>query len=940
MKRKTKKEEDSSSSESEDDDSSSSSSSYYSSSDDEQQVKKRKAEKQNAQQMPVPTVGGAVEENENNDEEEDDYGPMIPNNFQNNNVEAQQPQDKIQNNITNQDNTEEDDDEDYGPVIPTGLPSNNNSLSSSHHDVVHPISEKTESTQNLKFEQAACTTAVKSQQLSKEEKIDQLHLQQLPEGLMYEWSYMHRDYICFVLVAPPAKATAIGSSQSSCFFIVTMSKDGHVKFWRKTMDNIEFVKHFVAHKTSAMGPLKYGTMSSDGLLCASMSRYDLKIYDVTNFDMINVFSFSKDVSDSSENISYSSSSNDAKSSKRELHMCCFASKKQGSAKETLLGVYFEDGAIEFYDPIDPDSSMKPPVYKYNVSGSVMIHRAPVTCCKYNSVFGVMISCDEKGIVEYWNPHTGKFPTLEESSNYMNLPKGHSSNLFTFKYKSETSLFELAKAKTYAVSIDISEDGKKFAVLCRDGHVRVFNFLSGKLIKDYDETLQFQENLQKAATNPNFLRHLEEVATSSPETSQLPPDEITKSKDLLTKLRQETTDIEMYALENFDFGRRVAIEHEIEQLIDSKHSSNKSTANSSLRDYHVTPNILFDESSSFIIYPTIFGIKIRNLRTDHVDRLLGKVESTERFLHIGLFQAIIKMSRAELSKINNAKKTEGSAVSQIFTMTDSNDDSNAPKLEYFDPTLFCSAYKKNRFYLFTKREPSEDEELTGSVHKRYAYINSSVTFGRDIFNEKPSKEEMEIANAIGEASSSVASKQKVGKMAKIATIHTSFGDIQVRLFPDVCPKAVENFTQLSLNGYYDGCIFHRVIKNFMIQTGDNDNRDGTGGTSIFGKEFEDEFSPSLRHDRPGKLSMANCGPNTNSSQFFITTVPTPWLDDKHTLFGEVIKGMEVVHSIENVPTDENDRPIVKNVNAPNMQNKRKKKNLLDIVISNIDIDEFL
>ncbi|KAG2374989.1 hypothetical protein C9374_010363 [Naegleria lovaniensis] len=929
MKRKSKKEEDSSS-ESEQD--SSSSSSYYSSSDDEQEVKKRKSEQNAPQQMPIPTVGGHEDE-----DEEDDYGPTIPNNFQNNNNTGQ-PQPIIQNN-TNQDDDEED--EDYGPMIPTSLPNNEPLPSDQNLDSiasVYPMSEtKLEPTQNLKFEHTASTALGKSQKLSKEEKVDQLHLQQLPEGLMYEWSYMHRDHVCFVLVAPPAKATAIGSSQSSCFFIITMSRDGHVKFWRKTMDNIEFVKHFVAHKTSVMGPLTYGTMSSDGLLCASMSRYDLKIYDVTNFDMINVFSFAKDVTSTG---AASSSLNDATSSKRQLHMCCFVSKKQGSAKDTLLGVYFEDGAIEFYDPIDPDSSMKPPVYKYNVSGSVMIHRSSVTCCKYNSVFGVMISCDEKGMVEYWNPHTGKFPTLEESSSYMNLAKGHSSNLFTFKYKSETSLFELAKAKTYAISIDISEDGKKFAVLCRDGHIRVFNFLSGKLIKDYDETLQFQENLQKAATNPNFIRHLEEAATSSPESSQFPSDEITKSKDLLTKVRQETNDIEMYALENFDFGRRVAIEHEIEQLIDSKHSSNKQTANASLRDYHATPNILFDESSSFIIYPTIFGIKIRNLRTDHVERLLGKVESTERFLHIGLFQAIIKMSRAELSKINNAKKSEGSAVSQIFTMSDSGDDTSGPKLEYFDPTLFCSAYKKNRFYLFTKREPSEDEELTSSVHKRYAYITSSVTFGRDIFNEKPSKEEMEIANAIGEASSSVASKQKVGKMAKIATIHTSFGDIQVRLFPDVCPKAVENFTQLSLNGYYDGCIFHRVIKNFMIQTGDNDNRDGTGGTSIFGKEFEDEFSPSLRHDRPGKLSMANCGPNTNSSQFFITTVPTPWLDDKHTLFGEVIKGMEVAHSIENVPTDENDRPIVKNVNAPNMQNKRQKKNLLDIVISNIDIDEFL
>lgn len=121
-----------------------------------------------------------------------------------------------------------------------------------------------------------------------------------------------------------------------------------------------------------------------------------------------------------------------------------------------------------------------------------------------------------------------------------------------------------------------------------------------------------------------------------------------------------------------------------------------------------------------------------------------------------------------------------------------------------------------------------------------------------------------------------------------------------------PKTVENFSVHSRNGYYNGCLFHRVIRGFMIQTGDPEG-DGTGGTSIWGREFEDEFHRTLRHDRPFVVSMANAGPNTNGSQFFITTVPCPSLDNKHTVFGRVTKGTEVVQAIEKVRTDKDDKP---------------------------------
>jgi peptidyl-prolyl cis-trans isomerase B (cyclophilin B) len=112
--------------------------------------------------------------------------------------------------------------------------------------------------------------------------------------------------------------------------------------------------------------------------------------------------------------------------------------------------------------------------------------------------------------------------------------------------------------------------------------------------------------------------------------------------------------------------------------------------------------------------------------------------------------------------------------------------------------------------------------------------------------------------------------------------TSKGDIRLNLFPDRAPVTVANFANLARRGFYDGLKFHRVIKDFMIQGGCPKGT-GTGGP---GYRFEDEFDPSLRHDRPGLLSMANAGPGTNGSQFFITHVPTPWLDDNHSIFGEV------------------------------------------------------
>ncbi|MBE3570354.1 MAG: peptidylprolyl isomerase [Bacillales bacterium] len=169
---------------------------------------------------------------------------------------------------------------------------------------------------------------------------------------------------------------------------------------------------------------------------------------------------------------------------------------------------------------------------------------------------------------------------------------------------------------------------------------------------------------------------------------------------------------------------------------------------------------------------------------------------------------------------------------------------------------------------------------------------------------------------------------------VVEMKTNKGSMKIKLFPEYAPKTVENFITHSKNGYYNGLIFHRVIRDFMIQGGDPKGN-GTGGESIYGKPFEDEFSPNLFNIR-GAMSMANAGPNTNGSQFFIVQNQnidpgfreqmekagypkeimdvymekggTPWLDFRHTVFGQVLEGMDVVDEIANVETDQQDRPL--------------------------------
>eukprot|EP00924_Labyrinthula_sp_SR-Ha-C_P012863 snap_masked-scaffold_12-processed-gene-1.39-mRNA-1 protein AED:0.20 eAED:0.22 QI:0/0/0/1/1/1/2/0/609 len=265
---------------------------------------------------------------------------------------------------------------------------------------------------------------------------------------------------------------------------------------------------------------------------------------------------------------------------------------------------------------------------------------------------------------------------------------------------------------------------------------------------------------------------------------------------------------------------------------------------------------FDPSETFLLIPSLLGLKVVHLDSKRLINIVGLAE-TERFL-------------------------------TPFFFRDS-------RLDYQLEKALAKDLKSEQ----TKEET-------------FSIITLSATLNRVFFYEKHNKQvqNRDEFNEIQESKSSTTGekKQAIVSLPDEATIHTSLGDIKIRLFKRSCPRTVNNFSTLSRRGYYNNLIFHRVIKDFMVQTGDP-NGDGTGGESIYGNTFEDEFVEELKHDRPFTVSMANAGPNTNGSQFFITTANTPWLDGKHTIFGRVKdkQSEEVVKQIEKVRT-ERDKPV--------------------------------
>ena len=687
---------------------------------------------------------------------------------------------------------------------------------------------------------------------------------------MYERSFMHRDTVTHAAVAGPAD------------FVLTASVDGHLKFWRKTATGLEFAKHFRAH----LGPITGLAISPDGALAATISAADgtAKVFDVPTFDMV-------------------------------------AMARLPFPRPAALA-WGTDASLIVSDSASPTLAVldgREPGGGRDVVCDLGEGRAPVVALAWNAPAGALVLADARGGLDYWRPPllqggrdasggglagaaaaareedeevvvgggAGPAPTAaaEPGAGDLHPPPPAPSYSYSpaagtfpadsasFSYKSDTDMYALAKARTVALDLTASPDGARFAGVCADGRVRVWDWATGRLARVYDESPDAAAFLQRDG-GPGVR------------------------------------------LEAIDFGRRLAAERE---LAASAAATAADAAAAGAGGAPAAPstrpppgNAIFDASSNFLLYPTLLGVKVVNLATNRVARILGRVEAGERFLRVALYQgtpraagavgaggagtAIARAAAAAAAAGGQGGAAPGAPASAAAAAGPV----GARALEP-DPTLIATALGSQRLYLFSRREPAdtgdEDAAATGG--------------GRDVFNERPRVEDMLAAGGGGAGAAgtalAAAASAAAANLPRGAVLHTTAGDIALRLFPDECPKTVENFSGHARGGYYDGTAFHRVIKGFMIQGGDPAG-DGTGGTSIWGCEFGDEFHRGLRHDRPFTLSMANAGPGTNGSQFFITTVPTPWLDNKHTVFGRVVRGAGVVQAIERAKTDKGDRPL--------------------------------
>lgn len=529
---------------------------------------------------------------------------------------------------------------------------------------------------------------------------EKLYLKAMPKSARYSKSLMHKEQLTFLTMTPITD------------FLITTSIDGVVKFWKKVTGELEFVKEYKAH----LGEIKSVSVSQDGRSFATAGAdKTIKLFDVNAFDLLAVLQ-----------LDY-------------VPACVCWVHRKGAPLPILAVSEEEKPVIHLYD--GRGQQEKP---FHTISG---LHRSPVGIMAFNDRFDCVVSADDGGMVEYWQP-SGSYGKPES----------------VFKYKSATNLFEFKKAKAVPTSLALSPDGSRFVTVSfPDRKIRIFDFASGKLQRTYDESLKVVEEMQQAGT---ALQKLDAV----------------------------------------EFGRRIAQEREIESP--------------ALRNKF---NVVFDESGHFILYGSYLGIKVLNTYTNQVAKVYGKEEGF-RPLSLAIYQG---------QPQKKGVTTVAMAASANPLLQES---------ETRDPMLIATGVGKVRFYMFTN-----DEEISKST--------------RDVQNEKPT--------VLGGPKK--VEQKKAAETGTSAVIHTTYGDIHIRLFPDAAPKAVENFVTHAKRGYYNNTIFHRVIRKFMIQGGDPLG-DGTGGESIWGKEFEDEFS-SLKHDKPYTVSMANAGPNTNGSQFFITTEKT-------------------------------------------------------------------
>lgn len=342
----------------------------------------------------------------------------------------------------------------------------------------------------------------------------------------------------------------------------------------------------------------------------------------------------------------------------------------------------------------------------------------------------------------------------------------SRNGITFTSKANTDLYSLLRKKNFAISLTISPNGSNFAVYGSDRKIRVFDYRSGKLLKQFDERMKVYDALVQ--------KQVEKNASSS--------------------------------MDNIDYGKRAAREREI-----SETSVMGCTTNSYQECGNQLMKIQFDPSGRYLILPTIIGVKVIEWSTSKCKKVMGKGDASGlRFLG-----GVVCLGSAKVDRQMQLARSEGSSAAM-----------GDKKLQTSDSMLITLAFNRKRFYIFSHIDPIQTADENGGKEQKDAIL------ARDILNEPPDVDELLLKDMEGNVGEDTG-------LGNEAILRTTKGDIHIRLFANETPKTVENFCGHARNGYYDNVIFHRVIKGFMIQTGDPLG-DGTGGESIWGGEFEDEF----------------------------------------------------------------------------------------------------
>jgi peptidylprolyl isomerase domain and WD repeat-containing protein 1 len=521
------------------------------------------------------------------------------------------------------------------------------------------------------------------------------YLEGLPRAKRYCVSFMHRDVVTHL-----AAAQAQG-------FLISASADGQLKFWARTQSpptgassgggaGLQLASTSFADRAAEKRPLEFVKQfrAHPGTLSAMALSPDGSLLVTTSAADSTAKVFSVDAFDMLGFARLNCPVGRAVVWLREedTNSYAFAVAHADAAKVSL----FRTDALS-----DPPHVIELP------------HVAPVVLMQFNAKFNAVVSIDDEGVIEYWRPVRSDEISLANERR----PLVASSDIagLDFDLKSETDLFELAKRRVKATSLAVSANGSSFVCLSTDRLIRVFQFASGKLKRSYDESLSVAASSFSHETIRKERSDYLATGAADRVDPERPPAE---------------------AIAEADFNRRMARERQV--AADEAGSLGRC-------------NVLFDYSGNFVIYTTVLGIKVVNLKTNKVARILGRHESSERFLTLALFQE----SASDSSRLTR---------------------SNATVLE---PLLVSSSFDSQRIYLFTRTEPTESQE-------------------RDVLNERPMARGL--PSGLKTNPSVKAVRPKV--LAKSATLHTTAGDITFVTMPQ-CEKTVENFTVHARNGYFNG-----------------------------------------------------------------------------------------------------------------------------------------